>query len=114
MKIDFNCTKCGNCCKLDGYVELEKGEPERIAAYLGINIKSLCKFGIGAVEELGKYAIIINDGKGCPFLKNNLCSIQDVKPKQCSDFPYWPEVYTSLEVREDIQTFCPGFKVLNE
>ena len=111
MKLDFKCTMCGNCCKLDGYVQLAKGEAENIAAYKNVNIKSLGRFGIEAREEMGSYAIVIKDGKGCPFLVNNLCSIQSVKPKQCSDFPFWPEVYSSRELQEDISSYCPGFKV---
>lgn len=112
MKFNFKCTMCGNCCKQDGYVLLEKGEPERIAAYIDTTPKELSRYSVQAVDELNGHAIIIRDGKGCPFLKDNLCSIQDVKPKQCSDFPFWPEVYSSQEARDDIQSYCPGFEVI--
>lgn len=91
----FECTKCGKCCKWDGVVNLNPDDIQRLAEALKID-KS---------EVIDKYT---NDGKTlkdkpnskeCVFLKNDLCEIHDKKPEQCEDFP---KKYTSK---------CPGFKI---
>lgn len=41
MKVDpatFQCRRCGACCRVPGYVALEPGEPEAIAAFLGLDV----------------------------------------------------------------------------
>ncbi len=85
----FVCACCGNCCRWDGVVYAKEEEFPAIANYLGITVEEL----------IDKYTRLADDRKGlvyccksdnsCIFLdSNNLCSINPVKPKQCSTFPY--------------------------
>lgn len=90
----FECTKCGKCCKWDGVVNLTSEDIDRLAKHEGMEKQ----------EYIDKYT---NDGdtlkdkensKECVYLKDNLCSVQDKKPEQCEKFPtkYTPK--------------CPGFE----
>jgi Fe-S-cluster containining protein len=85
---NFKCQMCGNCCNFHGYVRLEEGEVDKIAAFLEMTTS----------EFINKYTEILPDRSGltltefddgrCVFLdKNNRCIINDVKPQQCIDFP---------------------------
>jgi Fe-S-cluster containining protein len=92
------CKRCGNCCRVPGYVYLLRDEPDRIAAYLGLSI----------YDFTGRYARLVNERSAlslkdkadgsCIFLDETGCRIQSVKPSQCSAFPHgwrfegWREV----------------------
>jgi len=94
---EFECIKCGKCCKWDGVVYLIPEDIKRISD----------AFDVSEDEFLGKYTknfskkdIVLRDKPGsdeCVFLKDNRCEIWDIKPKQCNDFPK----------RYDKR--CPGF-----
>ena len=97
----FVCACCGNCCRWDGVVYAKEEEFPAIAEYLGITVEEL----------IDKYTRLSDDRKGlvyccksdnsCIFLdSNNLCSINPVKPKQCSTFPYdWKVSSEYMEIR---------------
>ena len=83
------CKGCGLCCKIEGFVFLREGEAEKIAKYLNMDVYSFT----------GKYCRIVNrkllalkdkpESNECIFLdENNLCTIYEVRPKQCKDFPF--------------------------
>lgn len=90
---DFQCRRCGACCRVPGYVELLPDEVERIANFLGLDI----------YEFTSKYAILLSGRRGlslasrsddrCIFLRDdNTCEINPVKPRQCREFPgQWTE-----------------------
>lgn len=46
--------------------------------------------------------------KQCPFLLENGCSVHEVKPLQCSSFPYWPELLEDATERQEAAKYCPG------
>ena len=89
MKYDFSvCKGCGLCCKTEGYVFLKEGEAERIAEYLRIDVY---EFTDQYCEIIDRKRLVLKDKEGtteCIFLENNLCTIYEVRPKQCRDFPY--------------------------
>ncbi len=59
--------------------------------------------------QLGLKYIIINELTGdCLFLKNNLCSIQEVKPTSCKLFPYDQE--NKIRMNKRILELCKGLK----
>jgi Fe-S-cluster containining protein len=74
------CSKCGaKCCYLDGPA-VTKAERRRIL-----------KAGFGdAFAPAGKYYYVKHKNGKCPFLKNNLCRVQDVKPLMCKIWPVYP------------------------
>ena len=72
----FKCLRCGNCCKL--LVKPSKEEIEKIKK-------------AGYKDFLDKKGYLKKVNGSCLFLKINkglnYCSIQNIKPKICNDFP---------------------------
>ena len=45
----------------------------------------------------------------CIFLKNNTCTVNEVKPVQCKTWPFWPELMEDKKTFEkEVIDFCPG------
>ena len=81
---EIDCTQCANCCKSLGPLFTE-ADITRIAKHFRMKLP--------VFEEL--YLHVDGDGDKvfqsmpCPFLGNdNLCSIYDVRPKACREFPH--------------------------
>ena len=90
MKYDisaFECVRCGNCCRGDGFVKVTRSDARRIAALLGITAQEF--YHRYTMRHEGDYWLIDKpDNDDCIFLENNLCSVNEAKPQQCRDFPY--------------------------
>lgn len=77
----IDCTKCANCCKVLGIV-LNELDIERISKHLKLTKE----------EFISKY-LVKNDNElkikqlPCPFLKDNNCSIYEIRPKTCREYP---------------------------
>ncbi|MGD6805627.1 MAG: YkgJ family cysteine cluster protein [Candidatus Bathyarchaeia archaeon] len=90
INLPFLCTKCGVCCKLDDF--LAAGEVKALAQHPKIQaeLKKL-------YDEL---AVLFEQGEdkyddyvmhtACPFLKNKLCTIYEIRPEGCRQFPNTP------------------------
>jgi Fe-S-cluster containining protein len=95
--IPFECTKCGECCRWDGYVFLTDSDIDTISKHFKKSREDWIEDNTKKVNN--KLVLKDKDGsKGCIYLKDNECTIFDIKPKQCSEYP------KSYDKR------CPGFK----
>lgn len=81
---NVDCLECANCCKTSSPIFIQK-DVDRIAKYL--NMKS------GVFQE--KYLMrdddfdIVLKESPCAFLDDdNTCSIYDVRPRACSEYPH--------------------------
>jgi len=84
----FECLKCGNCCRLPGYVRLREGELEAIAEYMRISVESFTNIYTRLTADRRGLSLIENSKGHCIFLSDaSRCCIHDVKPQQCRDFP---------------------------
>ena len=88
INLPFLCTKCGVCCTLDdfltaGEVRINPLENPRLHAKLNAIYNEL-----GRRWEAGevKYDQYITHTP-CPFLKNKRCSIYEVRPEGCRQYP---------------------------
>lgn len=104
--IRFECTRCGACCRRPGWVFLREGEAERIASFLGKALEDLPSAHLARVE--GEWAIRVPDERGCPFLRGDLCGIQEVKPDQCRSYPFWLELLLDGKRWKEEAAFCEG------
>lgn len=89
MKIKFECTGCGKCCK---------GPAERAS---GVNLsrseaKLLRDAGHGhAVRSTYNQTLLClvpapeAGMMQCALLKDNKCTAYEVRPMQCRSFPFW-------------------------
>ena len=79
----IDCTQCANCCKTIS-PQVNKADIKRISAFLEI----------AETEFIEKYLKLDENEKHemnalpCPFLKDDKCSIYEVRPKDCRDFPH--------------------------
>lgn len=109
----FACTACGNCCTgTPGYVWVSPREQKAIARHLGL---SLADFRRRHTRLVGtNLSLTEAPGGACVFLSaERRCAIQDVKPRQCLTFPFWPRIVASrVSWKEQTWTGngrgCPG------
>ena len=102
---NIDCLNCAACCK-NYSPRFKKPDIKRIAKFLKL------KEG----DFIEKYLYLDEDGdyvvktKPCAFLSNdNACSIYDVRPSDCSRFPYTNEdVFVKRKnITIKNSTFCP-------
>ena len=96
----FQCHRCGNCCRGDGYVDMSADDVLRAADLLGRTgerfIAEFC-----AVQPDGKVHLIHQGDalQSCVFLTaDNLCRIHAAKPGQCGNFPMKWRPTDALEI----------------
>ena len=104
----FSCTECGKCCTgSPGYVWLTEEDIKKIVAFLAISkeefLKKYTRNVNGRISLLEKAV-----SYDCIFLKDKKCLIYSSRPKQCSDYPFWPENLKSKESWENQKRYCEG------
>jgi Fe-S-cluster containining protein len=102
-KID--CLQCAACCK-NYSPRFKTPDVKRIAKHLRLKESELIETYL-RVDEDGDFVV---KQTPCPFLgTNNYCTIYDVRPSDCSRFPYTDE--DVLVKRQALTlknaTFCP-------
>lgn len=80
----INCLDCAYCCEHLGPRIIEK-DIKRIGKYLNIKKEEFIAQYL-RIDEDGDYVF---HSMPCPFLwENNHCSIYDVRPKACREYPH--------------------------
>ncbi len=105
---EFVCRRCGQCCRVPGYVYLTSEEVTGIAASLKMEVEAFtARYTRLAPQRQGLSLIEAVDGS-CVFLDGRgRCRIQSVKPAQCDAFPRtWR--YSEMEA------VCEGWKALED
>lgn len=91
MKENFQCLRCGNCCRWPGYVRISEAEADAIAAYLQIPAMEFVEKYTRLTGDRTGLSLLENPDGSCPYLVEEqgfpACMIQAVKPRQCQDFP---------------------------
>lgn len=107
----FSCQQCGRCCCGEpGIVYFSPEEFERLVAFLS------------KTRQLGRDQIIaeymkpwrdsytarddFEDGH-CVFYDHG-CTVYDVRPSQCRDFPFWRCQLKNEKAWQDAAKSCPG------
>ena len=79
-----DCLKCANCCKTTGPLFTNK-DIERISKHFRMKPQQFIEQYL-RIDEDNDYVL---QQVPCPFLgADNYCSIYDVRPKACSEFPH--------------------------
>ncbi len=84
---DFSCERCGNCCRIPGEVRLLTGEPEKIAALLGISTDAFIQNHTRLTRDRIGLSIMERQDHRCSMLDTRGCRIEEAKPYQCRAFP---------------------------
>ncbi|EMB87480.1 YkgJ family cysteine cluster protein [Streptococcus mutans] len=81
---EIDCTKCANCCKMLGPLFTE-ADISRIAKHFRMRLPVFEDMYLRVDEDNDK----VFKSMPCPFLgEDNLCSIYDIRPKACREFPH--------------------------
>ncbi|MER0123643.1 YkgJ family cysteine cluster protein [Streptococcus sp. ZJ93] len=81
---EIDCTACANCCKTLGPLFTE-ADITRIAKHFRMKLPVFEDLYLKVDEDGDK----VFQAMPCPFLgEDNLCSIYDVRPKACREFPH--------------------------
>ncbi len=108
------CASCGGACCIgeSGYIWVTYQEIQAIAEHLGLSIEEFSQRYLRRAKSrysLNEYKV---EGLGyaCVFFdtQKRICSIYDVRPKQCRTFPFWEQFKNSTE---DLVQECPGVKI---
>ena len=77
--------------------------------------------GIAKNDFIAKYVKYLKHGtvikfinRSCPFMVNDICSIHEAKPVQCSSWPFWDDNMKSNYFKRNIAEFCEGARLYNE
>jgi Fe-S-cluster containining protein len=84
MWAEVNCMECANCCKTMTPT-FTKADVVRIAAYTGMEVKEFRDKWLVKEEDTKDW---INKTQPCQFLSGNICSIYEVRPADCAEFPH--------------------------
>ena len=104
----FVCLRCGNCCRIHGYVRVTAQEIDDIASYLKIPQADFLRDHTRLLPDRSGLALLEKPTGECPYLDpRGGCMIQAVKPRQCRDFPFTWDV-------PGWEDFCEGGKALKK
>jgi hypothetical protein len=81
---EVDCTECANCCKTMTPT-FSKSDVVRIAKHLEMTPKDFMQKWLHKEKKSGDW---VNTTQPCQFLVDNKCSIYDVRPKDCAEFPH--------------------------
>ena len=104
---EVNCLGCGNCCKTMSPTYTNT-DIRRISAHLQMTPDSFT----GKWLRKDKEGDWLNNTEPCQFLnlENNMCSIYEVRPADCSGFPHHTKRHTSQYIhvfKQNIE-YCPA------
>eukprot|EP01130_Rhizamoeba_saxonica_P014220 TRINITY_DN618_c0_g1_i1.p1 TRINITY_DN618_c0_g1~~TRINITY_DN618_c0_g1_i1.p1 ORF type:complete len:181 (-),score=30.09 TRINITY_DN618_c0_g1_i1:11-553(-) len=105
--LNFKCTGCGKCCVSEGVVELSPKDRVDIPAYLGIPQTKFMEEYVEIREN--EHYILQSKQDKCIFLNDkNQCDIYEMRPIQCSTYPYWSDVLKSKRSWNQEKKYCEG------
>ncbi len=110
-KLRFECTGCGDCCKVrDDYahVYLNPGELRSLAALLGMSVAAF-KRNHTYKDALG-WTQLRFEADHCPFLDpgSGKCEVYEARPTQCRTYPFWRSLITDGRWHEEARRYCEG------
>lgn len=106
---DIDCLQCANCCRVATAKLLER-DVEKLAKFFRMKIGAFRRQYAEQSEEEG--LILRRDENGdCVFLSGNECTVYEVRPASCEDFPHLVRGAGSLPSRMwqmvDRACYCP-------
>ncbi len=104
----IDCTQCANCCKVATVAPTER-DIEKMARFLRISPEQFLR-DYTTRDEQGELSLRRNE-RGCVFLDGNDCTIYEVRPRICVDFPHLVKgegpISTRMWYFVDRATYCP-------
>ena len=105
----FSCIPgCRRCCGgAPGDVWVTEDEIQVIADHLKMDRES---FELQYVRRYasGRVSLKERSNYDCILLDDHGCAVYPVRPKQCRDYPFWPELMKSKRAWSAEKKHCPG------
>jgi hypothetical protein len=79
----IDCTRCAHCCRTMQVI-VDEEDVRQLAGRLGMTVSQFERKYVARNEFQEKHFASMP----CPFLKDNLCSVYEDRPRSCRDFPY--------------------------
>ena len=105
----FQCKRCGICCKWEGPVRVSEQEIEAIANFLNIPVQEFIQNHTVLTPDRKSLSLMEKNDGSCVYYDDEAkgCVLQSVKPQQCKDFP-------AVWNFPGWDTICEGGKALHE
>lgn len=117
----FKCGKCGKCC--NNIIDMKIDEMSNIATKMNMNVDNFIKkYNLEKIkinESTDCYRL--DNGSFCPFLNNKKCTVYDVRPQICKEFPFtlllklnlFHNIFDSINNKETfiLSLCCPEFNM---
>jgi hypothetical protein len=87
MTSDFQCARCGECCRIPGQIHLTETDIARLAAFLGLAEPDFIQRHTSLSRDRRDLVIQGDPAAPCQFLRGNDCAIYPVRPEQCENYP---------------------------
>ena len=101
----FSCQRgCVKCCQREGFVYVSDQDIARLADHLNLPVADFERLNIYRTKNTARLRM----RGGCPFLKDDGCSVHPAKPTQCRTFPFWPELIEDSAQWNEAASWCPG------
>lgn len=107
--VKFTCVPgCRRCCGgFPGDVWVTAEEIEAIAQYMGLDVDQFKRDYVRRYRD-GRASLKEVSNYDCILLGEHGCTVYPARPKQCRDYPFWPEVVGSKRAWTDEKKHCPG------
>ncbi len=102
----FECTLCGQCCRQPGDLFFESDDVRLAAEGLNMSPGEFIDKYL-APDYDGTLLLSVPQNSACPFLVDSKCSIEEFKPKQCRQYPFWDEMLDAKAWKEEAE-HCEG------
>ena len=85
----FQCKRCGLCCKWEGPVRVSEQEIDAIADFLHIPVQDFNRDHTVLAPDRRSLSLKEKEDGSCVYYddEEKSCILQSVKPQQCKDFP---------------------------
>lgn len=111
---EVNCLSCANCCKVMSPT-FTNTDIKRISLHLGMRPKDFKEKWLYRDKRGNEW---MNKSQPCQFLdlKTNMCSIYEVRPADCADFPHFHRRPASdyFYIHSQNIELCPATMVMVE
>lgn len=101
----FACTRCGACCRGEGYVWIDTAEAEELAAFLALDVD---EFGRRYLRRVDRRLALIDGPDGACVFWDDGCSVYPARPRQCRTFPFWARNLAREAAWNETAELSPG------
>lgn len=109
----FTCQACGKCCCGEpGIVYFSPEEFDKLATFLekrdGITRDVLIREYMRPYRDAYTARDDFDEGRCVFFEKGKGCTVYELRPSQCRDFPFWRSILQTPGAWEETAETCPG------